>query len=107
MIMMYGMTALNEYNRKAAQDPQYAAMMRKRPAKKHRTFEIGHGIYFEFWGAHEWEFSVLPLYFDKKTCYHLAHELFTNACCIGPSADNLHRIVKMARKTVANYLHEQ
>lgn len=105
--MMYGMMVLTEYNRKAAQDPQYAAMMRKRPAKKHRTFEIGHGIYFEFWGAHEWEFTVLPLYFDKKTCYHLAHQLQTTACCIGPSADNLHRIVKMARKTIANYLSEQ
>ena len=92
--MMYGMTALMEYNRTAAQDPRYAAMMRRRPAKKYRAVEIGHGIYFEFWGAHEWEFTVLPLYFDKKTCYHLAYQLHTTARCIGLSADNLHRIVK-------------
>ena len=105
--MMYGMMALTEFNRTAVQDPQYAGMMRNRPAKKHRAFEIGYGIYFEFWGAHEWEFSALPLYFDKKTCCHLVDQLYTNASCIGPSADNLHRIVKMARKTVANYLSEQ
>lgn len=105
--MMYGIGALMEYNRKAAQDSQYAVMMRNRPAKKHRVFEIGNGVFFEFWGAHEWEFTVLPLNMDRRDCYRLANQLFTNARCIGPSADNLHRIVKMAKKTIANYLSEQ
>ena len=105
--MIYGISALMEYNRKAAQDSQYAAMMRKRPARKHRVFEIGNGVFFEFWGAHEWEFTVLPLNMDRRDCYRLANQLFTNARCIGPSADNLHRIVKMAKKTIANFLSEQ
>ena len=105
--MMYGISALMEYNRKAAQDPQYAATMRNRPARKHRVFEIGNGVFFEFWGAHEWEFTILPDAFERRDAYRLVHQLHTNACCIGPSADNLHRIVKMAKKTIANYLSEQ
>lgn len=105
--MMYGISALMECNRKAYQDPQYAAMMCKRPAKKHRIFEIGNGVFFEFWGTHEWEFTILPHAFESRNRYRLANQLLTNARCIGPSAENLHRVVKMARKTVANYLAEQ
>ena len=101
------MTALTEYNRTAAQAPQYAAMMRKRPARKYRAFEIGNGVFFEFWNTQEWEFTILHQAFDSQESYCLANRLLTNARCIGPSAENLSRVVKMARKTVANYLSEQ
>ena len=105
--MMYGIGALMEYNRKAYQDPQYAANMRNRPAKKHRISEIGNGVFFEFWSTHEWEFTILPQIFNRQERYYLANQLLTNARCIGPSAENLHRVVKMARKTVADFLSEQ
>lgn len=105
--MMYGTQILMESNRKAAQDPRYVATMRNRPVRKHRVFEIGNGVFFEFWSPREWEFTVLPLEIDHDSCGRLLNQLYTNASCIGPSADNLHRIVKMARKTVTNYLSEQ
>ena len=105
--MMYGITALMEYNRKAAQDPRYAAIMRSRPAKKHRVYEIGNGIFFEYWNTHEWEFTVLNPNIDRKESYHLLNQLYADVCNIDPTYDKLHRIVKMARKTFANYLSEQ
>ena len=105
--MMYGMMALTEYNRTAAQEPHYAGMMRNRPAKKYRVFEIGNGVFFEFWNTQEWEFTILHQAFDSQESYCLANRLLTNARCIGPSAENLSRVVKMARKTVADYLAAQ
>ena len=105
--MMYGISALMEYNRTAAQDPQYTATMGNRPARKHRVFEIGNGVFFEFWNTQEWEFTILHQAFDSQESYCLANRLLTNARCIGPSAENLSRVVKMARKTVANFLAEQ
>ena len=105
--MMYDMNALMEYKRKTCHDPQYAVNMRNRPAKKYRVFEIGNGVFFEFWNTQEWEFTILHQAFDSQESYCLANRLLTNARCIGPSAENLSRVVKMARKTVANYLHEQ
>ena len=102
--MMYGTQILMESNRKAAQDPRYVATMRNRPVRKHRVFEIGNGVFFEFWSPREWEFTVLPLEIDLKSCSRLMNQLYTDASCIGPSADSLPRIVKKARQTVAAYL---
>ena len=102
--MMYGTQTLMECNRKAVQEPQYAGITRNRPAKKHRVFEIGNGVFFEFWSPREWEFTVLPLEIDHDSCGRLLNQLYTNASCIGPSADSLPRIVKKARQTVAAYL---
>ena len=65
--MLYGTQTLMECNRKAVQEPQYAATMRNRPARKHRVFEIGNGVFFEFWSPREWEFTVLPLEIDHDT----------------------------------------
>ena len=51
--MMYDMNAMMEYKRKTCHDPQYAVNMRNRPAKKYRVFEIGNGVFFEFWNTQE------------------------------------------------------
>jgi len=102
--MMYGITALMEYNRKAAQDPRYAAIMRSRPAKKHRVYEIGNGIFFEYWNKDEWEFTQVNQNIDMQEWNRVALDLVFSIKCINPTADKLQRIVKMAKKRFAKFL---
>lgn len=101
---MMNVSALTSANLMALQNPAYAEMMTRRPAKKHRVIEIGNGIFFEYWNKDEWEFTLLNRAIDMKEWNRVAREIVCSIECMNPTADKLQRIVKMAKKRFAKFL---
>lgn len=102
--MMNGMNALMEVNQQARQNPNYADMMTRRSAKKHRVFEIGNGIFFEYWNKNEWEFTVVNKNIDMREWTRTARQIVVDIECMNPTSEKLPRIVKLAKKRFAQYL---
>ena len=103
-MMLNGMNALMEANQQARQIPGYEAIMANRPAKKHRVFEIGNGIFFEYWNKTNWEFTVVNKRINMREWNRTARQVVIDIECMNPTSDKLHRIVKLAKKRFAQYL---
>lgn len=101
---MMNASALTSVNLMALQNPNYARIMARRPAKKHRVIEIGNGIFFEYWNKDEWEFTQVNQNIDMQEWNRVALDLVFSIKCINPTADKLQRIVKMAKKRFAKFL---
>ncbi len=94
---------INKINAKwRMQSPAYNAIMSKnRPEKKHRVFIISDNIYFEFWKAHEWEFTVRPAASDIFRKYmNLVRQMLIYADQINLDATKLPRYIAKVRKAV-------
>lgn len=97
-------SALMAANQQAYQIPFYSDIMTNRPAKKHRVFEIGNGIFFEYWNKSNWEFTVVNKDIDMREWTRTARQVVIDIECMNPTSDKLHRIVKLAKKRFAQYL---
>ena len=96
--------SLMEANKIAHQKPEYAEMMKRRPEKKHRVYDIGNGIYFEYWSKSEWEFTVANSQIDHSEILPILIQLIIEIKSMKPTADKLDWIISRVTNRLAKFL---